>query len=111
MVDYKRQGKNNRVRGANLQRQVVHFFRDLGYEVFNRDRGGAQHEMGDIKINGLGYVGCKRKTKFARWLKPEKSEFAVCFREDHGPLMVSIPAENLIGLLNNYVMSFEREHL
>lgn len=107
MVDYKRQGRNNKIRGANLQREVVKFLRDLGWSVFNRDRGGAQHEMGDIKIVGLGYVGCKRKTRFARWLKPEKNEFAVFFREDHGPLMVSISAENLVGLLNN----FEREHL
>ena len=111
MVDYKRQGKNNRIRGAQLQRETVKFLEDLGYTVFNRDRGGAQHEMGDVKVVGLGYVGSKRKVRFAEWLKPDKKEFAVFFREDHGPLMVSIPAENLVGLLNNYVMSFERKHL
>ena len=47
-----RRGKRNRQRGAELQRQTVNTAKGYDLEAFNRDRGGAQHEMGDVEIEG-----------------------------------------------------------
>ena len=66
-----RRGKRNRQRGAELQRQVVRMAKDFNLEAFNRDRGGAQHEKGDVEIEDK-YYGCKRRKSIARWVKPEK---------------------------------------
>ena len=89
---YIKQGKRNRQRGAELQREVVRLAHEFELTAFNRDRGGAQHEMGDIEIEEK-FFGCKRKKRIAKWVMPEKEEEGVFFREDHGPLMVSVPAE------------------
>ena len=80
-----RQGRRNRQRGAELQRQAVKLAKEFGLEAYNRDRGGAQHEKGDIEIEGR-YYGCKRRTRIASWLKPEKNEDGVVVREDRGIL-------------------------
>ena len=93
-----RQGKRNRQRGAELQREIVNLARKYNLKAFNRDRGGAQHEQGDIEIHGT-YWGCKRRKKIARWLYPEKEEHGVFFREDKGKAMISIPAEMFIELM------------
>ena len=45
-----KRGKRNRQRGAELQRQTVNVAKGFKLEAFNRDRGGAQHEMGDVEI-------------------------------------------------------------
>ena len=68
-----KRGRRARQRGAELQRQAVRMAKDAGLEAYNRDRGGAQHEQGDIEIEGH-YYGCKRRTRIAQWLKPEKEE-------------------------------------
>ena len=47
-----RRGKRNRQRGAELQRQVVRMAKEFKLDAFNRDRGGAQHEKGDVEIEG-----------------------------------------------------------
>ena len=47
-----RRGRRARQRGAELQRQAVRMAKEAGLEAFNRDRGGAQHEQGDIEIEG-----------------------------------------------------------
>ena len=52
-----RQGRRNRRRGAALQRYAVNKAKEYKLEAFNRDRGGAQHEQGDIEIEGK-YYGC-----------------------------------------------------
>jgi len=83
------QGRRNRIRGAELQREVVQLFKKHKLEAFNRDRGGAQHEGGDIQFL-QGFYGCKRKKKVARFLYPEKQEDGVFFREDRGLLMIVI---------------------
>ena len=44
-------GRRNRQRGAELQRQVVRIAKDFGFTAFNRDRGGAQQEQGDVEID------------------------------------------------------------
>ena len=56
--DNVRRGRRARQRGAELQSQAVRMAKELGLEAFNRDRGGAQHEQGDIEIEGH-YYGCK----------------------------------------------------
>ena len=71
-----KRGRRARQRGAELQRQAVRMAKDAGLEAYNRDRGGAQHEQGDIEIEGH-YYGCKRRTRIAQWLKPEKEEEGV----------------------------------
>ena len=54
----------------------VKMSKELGLEAYNRDRGGAQHEKGDVEIEGL-YYGCKRRKVIPRWVLPEKEETGV----------------------------------
>ena len=94
-----RRGRRARQRGAELQRQAVRMAKELGLEAFNRDRGGAQHEQGDIEIAGHWY-GCKRRTRIAQWLKPEKQEEGVVVREDRGNPFIVLDYEYFINLLS-----------
>ena len=94
-----RQGKRNRIRGAELQRQAVRTAKEFGLEAYNRDRGGAQHEKGDIEIEER-YYGCKRRTRIAQWLKPEKNEDGVVIREDRGKPYIVLEYEKYIMLLS-----------
>jgi len=93
-----RRGKRNRQRGAELQRQVVKLAKKYKLEAYNRDRGGAQHEKGDVQIHN-SYWGCKRRKKIAYWLYPEKEEIGVFFREDRGRMLVSVEPEFLLDLM------------
>ena len=90
-VNIKR-GKRNRIRGADLQRYSVRMAKEYDLEAYNRDRGGAQHEQGDIEIEGR-YYGCKRRKNIAKWLKPEKQEEGVIIKEDYGKPMIVIDYE------------------
>ena len=92
-------GRRNRQRGAELQRQVVNLAKEYDLIAHNRDRGGAQHEQGDVEIEE-NFYGCKRRKSVPAWVMPEKEEQGVFFRADHGPLMVSIPAELFLFLHN-----------
>ena len=94
-----RQGRRNRQRGAELQRQAVKLAKEFGLEAYNRDRGGAQHEKGDIEIEGR-YYGCKRRTRIASWLKPEKNEDCVVVREDRGKPYIVLDYELFINLIS-----------
>ena len=94
-----RRGKRNRQRGAELQRQAVRLAKEFKLESFNRDRGGAQHEMGDIEIEGK-YYGCKRRKSIATWVKPEKEEIGVVIREDRGGPYMVVPLEHYLLLLS-----------
>jgi len=94
-----KKGRRNRQRGAELQREVVRLAHEFDLTAYNRDRGGAQHEMGDIEIEDK-FFGCKRKKRIARWVMPEKKEEGVFFREDHGPLMVAVPAEVFLLMMS-----------
>ena len=93
-----KQGRRARQRGAELQRQAVRMAKEIGLEAYNRDRGGAQHEQGDIEIEGH-YYGCKRRTRIAQWLKPEKPEEGVVIREDRGKPYIVLDYEYFIGIL------------
>ena len=93
-----RRGRRARQRGAELQRHAVRMAKEAGLEAFNRDRGGAQHEQGDIEIEGHWY-GCKRRTRIAKWLKPEKEEEGVVVREDRGKPFIVLDYEYFIGIL------------
>ena len=94
-----RQGRRNRQRGAELQRFSVKLAKEYNLEAYNRDRGGAQHEKGDIEIEGR-YYGCKRRTKIAKWCKPEKEEDGVVIREDYGSAYIVLDYEKFIMLLS-----------
>ena len=94
-----RQGRRNRQRGAEIQRQAVKLAKEFGLEAYNRDRGGAQHEKGDIEIEGR-YYGCKRRTRIASWLKPEKNEDGVVVREDRGKPYIVLDYELFINLIS-----------
>ena len=94
-----RRGKRPRQRGAELQRQAVKMAKAVGLQAFNRDRGGAQHEQGDIEIEGH-YYGCKRRTRIAKWCKPEKSEEGVVIREDRGKPFIVLDYEYFLNLLS-----------
>ena len=94
-----RQGKRNRRRGADLQRYAVNKAKEYKLEAFNRDRGGAQHEQGDIEIEGKYYGGKSRKV-IASWLKPEKEEEGVVIREDRGKAMMVIDYEKFVWMLS-----------
>ena len=94
-----RQGRRNRRRGADLQRFAVSKAKEYKLEAVNRDRGGAQHEQGDIEIEGK-YYGCKRRKVVASWLKPEKEEEGVVIREDRGKAMMVIDYEKFVWMLS-----------
>ena len=94
-----RRGRRARQRGAELQRQAVRMAKEVGLEAFNRDRGGAQHEQGDIEIEGSWY-GCKRRTRIAKWLKPEKEEIGVVVREDRGRPYIVLDYEQFLNILS-----------
>lgn len=72
---------------------------DMGLEAYNRDRGGAQHEKGDVEIEGL-YYGCKRRKVVPRWVMPEKEESGVIFRADRMEPCISIPLEKYLVLIS-----------
>ena len=59
---------------------------------------GAQHEMGDVEIEGRFY-GCKRRKAVPAWVKPEKQEDGVIFREDRQEPQIAIPLEVFLELL------------
>ena len=83
-------GRRNRQRGMELQRHAVRLAKDMGLEAYNRDRGGAQHELGDIEVEDKFY-GCKRRKVIPKWLLPEKSEVGVVFRGERLPPMIALP--------------------
>ena len=93
-----KRGRRARQRGAELQRQAVRMAKDVGLEAYNRDRGGAHHEQGDIEIEGH-YYGCKRRRLIAKWLIPEKQEEGVVIREDRGKPYIVLDYEYFIGIL------------
>lgn len=94
-----RRGRRNRQRGAELQRQAVKIAKDFKLEAYNRDRGGAQHEMGDVEIEDKFY-GCKRKKVVPRWLMPEKRESGVIFRGDRMGPYIAVPLEIYLLLIS-----------
>ena len=96
--EHSRRGKRNRQRGAELQREITRMAKNHNLNAHTRDRGGAQHEMGDLEIEKQ-YYGCKRRKKMAQWLKPEKQEVGVFIREDYGKSFIVLDAENYISLL------------
>jgi len=94
-----RRGRRARQRGAELQREAVRMAKECGLEAYNRDRGGAQHEQGDIEIEEHWY-GCKRRTRIAKWLKPEKNEEGVVVREDRGKAYIVLDYEYFLNILS-----------
>jgi len=77
----------------------VKMAKELGLEAYNRDRGGAQHEKGDVEIEGL-YYGCKRRKVIPRWVLPEKEESGVVFRGDRMEPYIAIPLERYLLLIS-----------
>ena len=104
--EHQRRGKRNRQRGAELQRQAVRMAKSYKLEAHNRDRGGAQHEKGDIEINGK-YYGCKRRKVVPRWVLPEKQESGVVFRADRMNPYIAIPLEQYLLLISLLKDKFE----
>ena len=95
-----RRGRRNRQRGAELQRETVNTFRTYSVPCFNRDRGGANHEKGDVEVNGF-WLGCKRRTRIPQYIKAEKTEVGVVVREDRGQALLCVPLKpvaKIIGL-------------
>ena len=99
LTKHQRRGRRNRQRGAELQRQAVNLAKGFNLEAFNRDRGGAQHEQGDIEIDGI-YYGCKRRKVVPKWVLPEKEEVGVVFRGDNMEPYISIPLDKYFLLLS-----------
>ena len=91
-------GRRNRQRGAELQRLTVKLANELGLEAYNRDRGGAQHEKGDVDIDGV-YYGCKRRKRVPSWILPEKEETGVVFRGERMKPMIAIGLKRFLLLL------------
>ena len=93
-----RRGRRNRVRGAELQRQTVNMCKEFNLEAFNRDRGGANHEKGDVEIEG-DYYGCKRKRRIPQYIIPEKQEIGVVIRADRMEPMIVISLERYLLMM------------
>lgn len=91
-------GRRNRQRGAELQRQAVNLAKDYGLEAHNRDRGGANHPLGDIKI-GNEYYGCKMRKSIPTYLLPEKEEVGVVIRADRLKPMMVVDLEKYLLML------------
>ncbi len=98
MSNHSTRGRRNRQRGAELQREAVRMAKAHLLDAHNRDRGGAQHEMGDVEIEGRFY-GCKRRKAVPAWVMPEKQEDGVIFREDRQEPQIAIPLEVFLELL------------
>lgn len=94
-----KQGRRNRQRGAELQREVVNCFKASSITAHNRDRGGANHEKGDIEVMGM-WLGCKRRTSIPRWLLPEKTEIGVVSRGDRMEAILSLPLKPMVRLIS-----------
>jgi len=98
-----KRGKRNRQRGAELQRQAVNTAKQFGLEAYNRDRGGAQHEQGDIEVEDH-YYGCKRRKRLPQYIYPEKEEAGVVVRADRSQPLMVLPLERywlLLSMLKN----------
>ena len=93
-----KRGRRNRVRGAELQRQTVNMCKQFELEAFNRDRGGANHEKGDVEIEG-DYYGCKRKKRIPQYIIPEKQEVGVVIRADRLEPMMVISLERYLLMM------------
>tara|TARA_R100001086_G_scaffold70578_1_gene33716 strand:+ start:220 stop:573 length:354 start_codon:yes stop_codon:yes gene_type:complete len=106
--NHKKQGKRNRQRGAELQRQAVSLAKEFGLEAHNRDRGGAQHEKGDVEIEDKFY-GCKRRKVAPKWIFPEKEEVGVIFRAEYKPPFIAVPLEHYMLLLSLVKKEFFNE--
>jgi hypothetical protein len=91
-------GRRNRQRGAELQRYAVRLAKEYHLDAVNRDRGGAQHEKGDVEIEGVFY-GCKRRKRVPAWVLPEKQEEGVIFRGERQSPYISIPYERYLLLI------------
>ena len=91
-------GRRNRMRGIELQREAVSMAIEHGLEAFNRDRGGAQHEGGDIEIQGKFY-GCKRRKSLPSYLVPEKQEVGVIIRGERDVARIVIPLTDWLELI------------
>jgi len=94
-----KRGRRNRQRGAELQRHSVKLAKSMELDAFNRDRGGAQHEMGDVEIEDKFY-GCKRRKKAPLWIFPEKQEIGVIFKADYKEPYIAITLEHYLVLLS-----------
>ena len=99
---YQKRGRRNRQRGSELQRQAVNIARSFGLVSYNRDRGGAQHEMGDVEIAGK-YYGCKRRKGIPKYLLPEKEEIGVVFRGDRMEPQIAIPFDLYCLILSEWI--------
>jgi len=97
-----KRGRRNRQRGAELQREAVKAFKTYSVPCFNRDRGGANHEKGDIEVDGW-WLGCKRRSRIPSWLVPEKTEVGVIYRGDRMPPFVSLPLGPVTRLIGEAI--------
>ncbi len=93
-----RRGRRNRQRGAELQRETVNIFRTFSVPCWNRDRGGANHEGGDIEVDGW-FLGCKRRTRVPKYVIAEKNEIGVVIRGDRMEPLLSIPLKPIAEVI------------
>ena len=91
-------GRRNRQRGAELQRLAVNLAKDYDLEAYNRDRGGAQHPLGDILIDEY-YYGCKMRKSIPSYLLPEKEEIGVVVRAARIKPLIVIDLERYLLML------------
>lgn len=73
-------------------------FQTFSIPSFNRDRGGANHEKGDVEVDGM-WLGCKRRSRVPRWMLPEKTEVGVVSRGDRLEAILSLPLRPLAELM------------
>ena len=97
-----KRGRRNRQRGSELQREAVNIAKSFGLLAYNRDRGGAQHEMGDVEMAGK-YYGCKRRKNIPKYLLPEKEESGVVFRGDRIEPQIAIPFDLYCFILSEWI--------
>jgi len=104
---HQQRGRRNRQRGAELQRLAVNLAKEYELTAFNRDRGGAQHPLGDILIEDK-YYGCKMRKSLPSYLLPEKEEVGVVVRADRIKPMIVVDLEDYL-LMMKLIKEFTNE--
>jgi len=97
MTNHAKQGRRNRIRGAELEREAVSIAKGMALEAKRWDITGAADLRGDVEIEGVFY-GCKRKSKIPTYLIPEKQEQGVIIRGDRDIARIVIPLEDWLAL-------------
>ena len=92
----------NKVRGNNLEREVVNAAKEVGHSskrAYASDgRSLGKSEVVDVMVENY-CVQAKRRKRIAQWLKPPKSCDIALVREDRGETYVIIEYDDFLEIV------------